>query len=156
MPLKDYQQKILDLLKDKELALSELYKEISEKFYQNEEFWSNLSEEKLYRLQQIEELCDQAKQEKMGFDEKKTKTYTLYTFMESIQDIKDQLRNNELNEIKALSLCHDLENSILERRVYEYFIPYNDKQKTVLDKLKIDINDYLKNIQAQKNKIVSS
>lgn len=156
MPLKDYQQKILDLLKDKELALSELYKEISEKFYQNEEFWSNLSEEKLYRLQQIEELCDQAKQEKMGFDEKKTKTYTLYTFMESIQDIKDQLRNNELNEIKALSLCHDLENSILERRVYEYFIPYNDKQKAVLDKLKIDINDYLKNIQAQKNKIVSS
>jgi len=156
MPLKDYQQKILDLLKDKELALSELYKEVSEKFYQNEEFWSNLSEEKLYRLQQIEELCDQAKQEKMGFDEKKTKTYTLYTFMESIQDIKDQLRNNELNEIKALSLCHDLENSILERRVYEYFIPYNDKQKTVLDKLKIDINDYLKNIQAQKNKIVSS
>ncbi|AEI15516.1 hypothetical protein Flexsi_1880 [Flexistipes sinusarabici DSM 4947] len=155
MPLKDYQQKILDLLKDKELALSELYKEISEKFYQNEEFWSNLSEEKLYRLQQIEELCDQVKQEKMGFDEKKTKTYTLYTFMESIQDIKDQLRNNELNEIKALSLCHDLENSILERRVYEYFIPYNDKQKAVLDKLKIDINDYLKNIQAQKNKIVS-
>ncbi|MEC9491929.1 hypothetical protein [Flexistipes sp.] len=155
MPLKDYQQKILDLLKDKELALSELYKEISEKFYQNEEFWSSLSEEKLYRLQQIEELCDQAKQEKMGFDEKKTKTYTLYTFMESIQDIKDQLRNNELNEIKALSLCHDLENSILERRVYEYFIPYNDKQKKVLDKLKIDINDFLKNIQAQKNKIVS-
>ena len=155
MPLKDYQQKILDLLKEKELALSELYKELSEKFYQHEEFWNNLSEEKLYRLQQIEELCEQAKQEKMGFDEKNTKTYTLYTFMGSIQDIKDQLRNNELNEIKALSLCHDLENSILERRVYEYFIPYNDKQRTELNKLKSDINDFLKNIQTQKNKIVS-
>ncbi|WP_303700443.1 hypothetical protein [Flexistipes sinusarabici] len=50
MPLKDYQQKILDLLKEKELALSELYKELSEKFYRYEEFWNNLSEEKLYRL----------------------------------------------------------------------------------------------------------
>jgi len=155
MPLKEYQEKILDLLKEKELALSEVYKEISEKFNENEEFWNNLSEEKLYRLQQIEELCEQAKQEKMGFDEKNTKTYTLNTFMESIRDIKDQLRNNELNEIKALSLCHDLENSILERRVYEYFIPYNDEQRTVLNKLKSDINDFLKDIQAQKNKIVS-
>jgi len=155
MPLKEYQEKILDLLKEKELALSEVYKEISEKFNENEEFWNNLSEEKLYRLQQIEELCEQAKQEKMGFDEKNTKTYTLNTFMESIRDIKNQLRNNELNEIKALSLCHDLENSILERRVYEYFIPYNDEQRTVLNKLKSDINDFLKDIQAQKNKIVS-
>ncbi|TYB34073.1 MAG: hypothetical protein FXF49_03085 [Flexistipes sinusarabici] len=100
-------------------------------------------------------MCEQAKQEKTGFDEKNTKTYTLYTFMESIQDIKDQLRNNELNEIKALSLCHNLENSILERRVYEYFIPYNDKQRTELNKLKSDINDFLKNIQTQNNKIVS-
>lgn len=155
MPLKPFQEKFLDLLEEKELKLSELYKALSEKFAVNSEFWHNLAEKKLFRLQQIEQFVELAKNEEMGFYEKNTKTYTLNTFLESIQEIQSQLGNVNFSEIKALSLCHDLENSILERRVYEYFIPYNNEQRNMLDKMEADINDFIKYLADQKKKLFS-
>ncbi|MRR15110.1 MAG: hypothetical protein EG826_01500, partial [Deltaproteobacteria bacterium] len=65
MGLKDYQERLLELLEQMELDMSHLYKLFAEKFPKYADLWTSLSEQEIVHAKWVKELSDMAKDEKV-------------------------------------------------------------------------------------------
>lgn len=119
--LKDYQSKILDLLEQLELEISNLYKLFSEKFPDQQDLWKNLSAEEIQHTAYIKKLRLFEEEGKLFFDEKMTKTFTVQSVMDDIKNKYKKTEDNQYSAINALSFSLSIEQSIIEHKFYDFF-----------------------------------
>jgi len=134
--LKDYQKKLLELLEQLELEVSNLYKLFAEKFPTQKELWNCLHHEEIKHAAYINKLTSFAKEDLVIFDEKMTKTYTVQSVINDIKDKYNKTENNQYNIINALSFTLSLEQSIIEHKFYDYFSSKNPEAMTMIKEIK--------------------
>ena len=142
MVLKDYQERLLELLEQLELDMSNLYKLFAEKFPKYADLWATLSEQEILHAKWVKELSDMAKDEKVVFDEKVTRTYTVKKVLEMIQDTYAKTQANKISLIAALSICRDFEQSILEKEFYNYFITKDPDARVLISQIRTETLDH--------------
>lgn len=142
MGLKDYQERLLELLEQMELDMCQLYKLLAEKFPKYANLWTTLSQQEILHAKWVKELSDMAKDEKVVFDEKVTRTYTVKKVLDMIQDTYAKTQANKISLMSALSICRDFEQSILEREFYNYFITKDPDAKALINQIKAETLDH--------------
>jgi hypothetical protein len=89
------------------------------------------------------------------FDEKITKTYTVKMFISSIQEALARAKSGKMTLINALSISHDFEQAILEKGFYNFFAAQDDETRTVIRQIKEETLDHqlkMKNAWEQEKK----
>jgi hypothetical protein len=140
--LKEYQETILQLLGQLELDVSNLYKIFGEKFPKYKALWDTLSQEEIEHADRVKMLYDLAKENKVIFDEKLTKTYTVKKVLEIIKDAQVKTLAGQINIINALSISRDLEQSIIEKEFYNYFAGKDSETRMLINSIKKDTLDH--------------
>ncbi len=145
--LKGYQEKIIELLAELEQEIAILYRICAGVYESRTDIWNTMADEEFQHAECVRELMEFAKGKKAIFDEKMTKTYTVNTVIDKIKDMQNRVESGEYSLIKMLSLSYDLEQSIIERRFYEYFVTNDQTVKLIIKKLKEDTFDHMSRIR---------
>lgn len=148
MSLEPYQEKILTQLTHQEALLSKLYAIFAEQFPEYEEFWRKLSKEEERHAKLIEKLFKATKAGLVFFNEGKTKTYTLSSFISRLEGILEKAERGELNSSAAFAYAVDYESSLIEKDVFSRFDSMSDK---VRSSLKILQSETIKHVQRIKD-----
>lgn len=135
MILKDYQKKILELLEQLELEMSNLYRLFADKYPQHKDTWNIMVQEEIEHAEIIKRLSSLAGEGKAIFDEKMTKTYTVQIFIDNIKKLYTEVETNKTTLLKALALSNDFEQSIIEKKFYSYFLTNDLEVKTVINRV---------------------
>jgi rubrerythrin len=146
--LRDYQQRIIDSLAELEGEISRLYRLFAALFPSRAEMWSDLAEEEMRHVGYVRELLHHINEKKAIFDEKTTKTYTIKSFLNNVIEIRKKTENNEYTVLNALSISHDLEQSLIERRFYEYFLSDDQTVKRLLKQLREETYQHMTRVKA--------
>jgi len=136
--LKEHENKMIELYIEQERMLSLLYKKISICFPEKRIFWEGISRNETKHAGMIVALYNYVKNGDAIFVESKTRTYTLNSFIDYIKSIVQRLEENKLDSIQAISISIDLENSLIEKNVFNSFQGDADAAKLVLNRLKIE------------------
>jgi hypothetical protein len=153
--LKDYQEKIIELLGQLELDMSRLYKLFAGKFPKYKDLWLMMSQQEIVHSEHVKKLHSFAQQNRIIFDEKMTKTYTVKTVLDVIKDVHTKAEANKLTLLNALSMSRDLEESLIEKKFFDYFIGTDPESKTLINKIKEDTLEHhskLKNAWEEERK----
>jgi len=155
--LKEYQKTIIELLGQLELEIANLYKLFSIKFPKYKDMWIKMSKMEITHANKLKELDALSKNNRVVFDEKLTKTYTVKTVIEIVKDLHARADANKLTLMEALSHSRDLEESIIEKHFYDYFAGRDPDAKIFIHDIKDETHEHqseLKNIwEKERNRI---
>lgn len=155
--LKEYQERLLELLEQLELNMADLYKLFAVKFPKHADLWVVLSQQELEHAKAVKRLSVMAKDNKVVFEEKLTRTYTVKKVLEIVRDTYAQVQANKINLMTALSISRDFEQSILEKEFYNYFIGKDSDTRALIDQIKGETFDHqakVRNVWEEERKIV--
>lgn len=147
MAIPEYQVKIIELYRDQELLIAELYDRFARQFPRFADFWDSLASEEREHAGWIDHLLSKVSNATATFDEGKTRSYALSS---SINHIKSQLASFDAAPFdlrRALSYTVDLEKSLIEKNVFERFSgdpPEMNKLLTILNETQ---QDHLRRIE---------
>ncbi|MBN1473262.1 MAG: hypothetical protein JW914_01475 [Syntrophaceae bacterium] len=143
----DYQNTFLELLENLELDISNLYKLFAEKFPAHKQLWDELSGDEVQHAGYIKKLSSFIQQRLVLLDEKTTKTLTIKIVSEGIKSTYRQAQDNKLTSINALAYSLSLEDSILEKKFYDYFITHDQNVAFVINKIKWETNQHYQKVK---------
>lgn len=142
-----YKDVMINLCIEKELLLAEIYRNYARSFPEHRIFWSELEADELEHAGWVRFLQQQASKSQLVFDEGKTRTYTLKTFIEHLQKTLDDARRPGISCERALATTLDLERSLLERNVYSLFSSKAVKDRQLLQLLQQGVRDHLAKVE---------
>ncbi len=154
--LKEHENKIIELYIEQERMLSLLYRKISICFPENRVFWEGISRNESEHAGMIVALYNHIKNGDAIFVETKTRTYTLKTFIDYIRSIIQKLEENKLDSTQAISISIDLENSLIEKNVFNSFQGDADAAKLVLNRLRIETIEHRNRLANMKDKLTNA
>ena len=154
--LKDYQKKIIDLLEQLETRMADLYRLFAVKYPRRKDLWDLLVAEETRHAEYIRNLRTLVDEGKVIFDEKMTKIYTVQTFIDNVKNIYAEVEAGKVPLAKALIVSNDFEQSIIERKFYDYFILKDPALRAILNEIKTDTFQHSskinKALQEEKNR----
>lgn len=157
--LKDYQEKILELFVQLELDMSGLYRLFAVKFPKYEKLWTTLAQQELDHAERVKNLWFLAKKNKVIFDEKLTKTYTVKRILDSVKDAYTRAEANQMSLINALSVSRDFEQSLVLKEFYGFFTGKDPETRVLIHRIKGEMLGHqalLKNAWEEERKITLS
>jgi hypothetical protein len=157
--LKDYQEKILELFVQLELDMSGLYSLFAVKFPKYENLWATLSQQELDHAERVKKLWFLASKNKIVFEEKLTKTYTVKRVLDSVKDAYANAKADKMNLMTALSVSRDFEQSIIEKEFYNFFTGKDPETRALINSIKGETlvhQSMLKNAWEEERKITLS
>jgi hypothetical protein len=105
-----------------EQEIAVLYRLFAKMFPVYKNLWTSLSEDEEKHASSINKLTILAAQDKVQFNEKMTKTYTVQAIIQDLKMKQQKAQRGEFTLINALAFSLSLEQSILEHKFYDYFI----------------------------------
>ncbi len=147
MPFKPYQRKMVDLLIAMELKVADLYRLFAERLPEHRELWREMHDEELQHAQWIEYLADKVAAGATLFHEDNTRTYTVQSYIDYVDSAMQKAGRTDLSMTAALVLSVDLENSLLERKVFRYFSDDHPDLKAVLSRLAAESYDHARKVK---------
>lgn len=139
--IKDYQKKMLSLFIGLELKLAQLYQRLAAKFPEEADFFMEQHNEELMHAQWIEYFADKVEAGQLIFNEDKTRTYTVNSFVSYVENTIAETQGG-LTLLKALSLAASIEESLIERNVLGHFSTDSNEQRILIGRLKADTNEH--------------
>jgi len=143
----DYQNIFLELLENLELDISNLYKLFAEKFLAHKQLWDELSNDEAQHAGYIKKLASFIQQRLVFLDEKTTKTLTIKIVSDGVKSTHQQTQNNKLTSINALAYSLSLEDSILEKKFYDYFTTHDQSVAYIINKIKRETNQHYQKVK---------
>lgn len=141
---------LIDLFEENELNVSRLYRIYSEKFSDYGPFWKRLSQEEIDHADKIHALRGQAG---AAFVENNfTRGIVAYV----ISFVKEEIAKAELSDISdfdAVKTALRIEQSILEKKCFEFFQPTDKSLKEVMDSLNRETEKHFKILQQRFEKL---
>jgi hypothetical protein len=119
--LEPYQNKILELLKQQELLMASIYQKLAILFPDNADSYHTFLAEEMEHAGWIEQLHKACLNGKARFSEGKTRSYTISTMINFVQEFYKRLEVGQLTELQALTAVSGFENALIERNVFQRF-----------------------------------
>src|SRR5271169_5123521 len=114
------ERSLIDLFEDNELKISILYKIYSQKIPAKKLFWQKISNEEVIHAQEIARAFIK---EKECFKENKF-SRGVVNYVSGYVEVKiEEARKNKMTHTDAINNALRIEQSILERKCFEMFIP---------------------------------
>lgn len=111
-------EEILDLMRQQELAISDLYSEYALKFPKNAGFWRSLSEEEAQHARWVEGVSSLIAGGQASFSDL-LPVEAIEGFVGRVREETRHARRGGLTPMEALTTARDIESSILESTFFE-------------------------------------
>jgi len=154
--VKEYQISMLSHFIELELKLAEMYGLLAETFSEESAFFQAHHGEELHHAQWLEYFRDKVEKGEVLFNESKTRTVTLKSFIANIQTILADAKAGKLTILSALSLSAGIEESLIERKAFEHFIARSPELQQTLKRLLAETAEHAGEIKKLKSKYLKS
>jgi rubrerythrin len=145
------QRSLIDLFEDNELKISILYKLYSQKIPAKKTFWQKISDEEVIHAKEIARAFAT---EKECFKENKF-THGIVNYISGYVEEKiEEAKKNNLTHLEAINIALRIEQSMLEKKCFDLFIPTTDLVKKILEKLNKDTERHANMLRKELKKIM--
>ena len=141
---------ILDLFELNELKISKLYRIYSQKLPERKVFWEQLSKEE---IQHAIEIRNAYSGKEDVFEDNNFARGAIKYVADFVQDGIEQAKENDLSHMEALEIALRVEQSFLEQKCFEIFIPNQKTVKEVLQKLNKETQDHIERLRKELKKV---
>ena len=141
---------LIYLFEENELNVSHLYRIYAEKFSEHEAFWQRLSMEEVGHAEKIHSL---RKQPAANFVETNFTRGIVSYVMNFVKDEITKAENDEISHLDALNTALRIEQSILEKKCFDFFQSSDKTLNEVMGELGEETQKHLKMLQGQIEKI---
>ncbi len=112
---------VLNILKELELKIAELYSSCSGHFPKLKEFWSELEREEKKHAKYIQNMLEVYLQNPADFIEARPfNIIAVKTVIKGVEENIVNIENNKIDQLRALNIALDIEKSLLEAKFMEY------------------------------------
>ncbi len=132
----DNKKNVIELFIRNEEALSALYARYSTIFADDSDFWMDISKDETVHASWVHDLLDKYLADQVNFSDNRFSVVTISNMVDYVKSETDKALPNKVNPIQALSISMDIENSMLERNMFEAYDSDDFELKDVLDKLR--------------------
>ncbi len=115
-----YREEIINLMKQYELAIGELYRVYAQKFPENRDFWEQLAAQEQTHAYWLELLALNVNNGKVFFDEKRFNLEPIKVSIEYVNQAVSQALSG-IDTLGSLVTANDIEQGLLEKRYFEIF-----------------------------------
>lgn len=136
--LMPYQVKIVTQMIEVEQLIAVAYEEFSRMFPEHSTHWEGIAKDEWEHAHTLEALKENVLSGAAGFDEGKTRTYTLTAMIDYVKGILDRARKGQLSARQAVSLSIDIEKSIIEKDAFSHFTGLTPEIEASLARLHAD------------------
>ena len=143
-------QSIIDLFENNELKISILYRVYSQKIPAHKNFWEKISQEE---VNHAKEIARSFLKEKECFEENKF-TRGVVNYVSGYVDEKiEEARKNKISHTEAINIALRVEQSMLEKKCFDMFIPKNATVKEVIERLNKDTKRHVEQLRKELKKL---
>jgi rubrerythrin len=142
---------IAKLFEENELKISQLYAQYSQLFPDHEDFWKKISEEEIIHAREISNLSQEIKE---CFTENKFSRGVIRYVSDFVEKQIEIAKDGNLSLSDAFNSALRIEQSILEKKCFEMFIPTTVTIKEVLERLNRDTQRHADQLRKELKKII--
>ena len=142
---------ILDLFEQNELNISRLYRLYSQRLGEKKDFWEQISREE---IQHALDIRNSYKGKEDIFKESSFSRGTIKYVSDFVLESVEKAQKGEFTHAEALESALRIEQSFLEKKCFDIFIPNNKKVQEVLKKLNKETEEHIKRLQVEYKKVV--
>ncbi|MFA6160175.1 MAG: hypothetical protein WC678_03760 [Parcubacteria group bacterium] len=141
---------ILKIFEENEKDISRLYRIYSQKIQGHKKFWEGLSKEEIGHSLEIAKI---SQNKKLGLVEENSFSRGIVKYVSDFVNEQIEIAKKEkLSHLSAINVALRIEQSMLERKCFEIFIPAQDKLKDVLEKLNKETEKHVGVLQKELKK----
>lgn len=141
---------VLGLFEENELNISRLYRIYSQKIAGHKKFWEQLAKEEIQHALEIRNAYDGKKD---VFEENKFARGAIKYVFDFVQSGIDEARDEKPSHAKALEIALRIEQSFLEKKCFEIFIPNKKTVENVLLKLNKETQEHIERLRKELKRI---
>jgi 1,2-phenylacetyl-CoA epoxidase catalytic subunit len=138
---------ILDILREIELVVAELYKRFSRSFVQDRVLWENLSEDEESHAVMVAELKNTLLKNGSPFELGKINIPALSTYRQGIEGQLGRLERGELRRQNAFFIARDFEKTLIEHRFYDSIRSENPEYRAIQEKISRETEFHLQKLE---------
>ena len=146
MTLQDGQIHELELLARHEEAIGELYGAYARRFPAYKEFWEKLEQEEIGHASWIRQLYPKVDEGVVAFDDGRFNVKAIEVSLKYVAQWTEQAERGFVEPVNALSIAHELENSLIEKKHLDWFETDNADIKGVISRLHEATSEHRKRI----------
>ncbi|KKQ77273.1 MAG: hypothetical protein US98_C0008G0010 [Parcubacteria group bacterium GW2011_GWC1_38_6] len=135
MDTKEYQENIISLLANHEMALSDLYELYCDKSSEYRLFWLDISREEIIHARWIYQLEESIRKGFVHFNEERFKAELIQSNIDFIKKEMEKAQKEDISDMGALAMAYYLEDALLEKKFFEIFEGDSVEFKNVLKNL---------------------
>jgi hypothetical protein len=133
--MSDPLDEVADLLIENELAIARLYEQFAQTFDEDAAFWQRLAEAEHQHALWIEEARGLARARPDEPTASPVRLPAVEHMIQYVDSIGERCRRGELTRLNAHALARDVENSLLESRIFNLFLPARDQLRVLRERL---------------------
>ena len=143
------QKSIILLFEENELKISQLYDLYSQIFPEHKDFWESISEEEIGHANAISDAFKSIGKKDEYFQENNFTRGIIKYVSDFVEEKILSAREKNLTHLKAIDIALRVEQSMLEKKCFEVFIPTNTALKDVLKRLNQDTERHVSLLQKE-------
>ena len=147
----DGQKSIIELFQENELRVSELYKIYSQKIPDHKNFWKKLSGEEIGHADDIAAIYGDKNQD--YFAENKFARGVIKYVSGFVEEKIKEAKEKKMTHADAINIALRIEQSMLEKKCFDMFIPTNTTVKQVMKKLNEDTERHAEQLRKELDKL---
>ncbi|MFA6047469.1 MAG: hypothetical protein WCV59_01460 [Parcubacteria group bacterium] len=144
------ERSIIDLFEDNELKISILYNLYSQKIPAKKAFWKKISDEEVIHAKEIAK--NFAKEKELFKENKFTRGVVSYV-SGYVEEKIEEAKKAKLSHADAINIALRIEQSMLEKKCFDMFIPTNITVKKVMERLNKDTELHANQLRKELKKI---
>jgi rubrerythrin len=133
----DKNSQIIKAFIKNEEVLSDLYAKYAERFPNDLAFWMEISKDETVHASWVYDLYEKYKNGSVIFKPERFNIVAINTMIKYIVEQADKLSTENISSIQALSISMDIENSMIERNLFESYDTDDIEISKVLNRLRI-------------------
>jgi|WetSurMetagenome_2_1015567.scaffolds.fasta_scaffold430143_2 hypothetical protein len=137
---------LVDIFEDNELKISILYKLYSQNIPGHKKFWKNISDEEVTHAKEIHKSLSK---EKECLKENKFSRGIINYINSFVEEKIKEAKNKKLSHAEAINNALRIEQSMLEEKCFDIFIPRDRTAKEVLEKLNKDTRKHVEQLRKE-------
>jgi uncharacterized protein (DUF1919 family) len=138
---------ILDVLREIELVVAELYRRFSVSFPHDRVFWQDLSDEEENHAASVAELKNTLLKNGAPFEIGKINLFVLTTYRQGIESIISRLQRGSIGRRDAFFIARDLERSLIERSFYNTIRSENKAYQLIQQKIQKETESHFQKLE---------
>jgi uncharacterized protein YbcV (DUF1398 family) len=126
---------IIQIFKENELKVSKLYNLYAQKLTDHKDFWKKIAKEEVDHAQTIGDIFPKGQKKDKYFQENNFTRGIVKYVTDFLDEQIKYVEEEKLTHVEAINIALRIEQSVLEKKYFEIFIPTDMTLKKVLEKL---------------------